>query len=74
MDYYANSSLGPWTVKHESNRPERVVKGKGRVVKKPKSDLKESSDKLKANLTEKKEGESCGKCTDCDCATNTATY
>jgi len=26
MDYYANSSLGPWTVNNELNRPVRIRK------------------------------------------------
>ena len=28
MDFYANSSLGPWTPNHESHRPARVKKSR----------------------------------------------
>ena len=35
MDYYANSSLGPWTVNNEVNRPVRVRKTRTDAGKKP---------------------------------------
>lgn len=33
MDYYANNSLGSWTVNHESNRPPRTTRKKVEVKK-----------------------------------------
>jgi 2-(3-amino-3-carboxypropyl)histidine synthase len=34
MDFYANSALGPWGVNHESHRPVRIRKTRGKIAKK----------------------------------------
>jgi hypothetical protein len=52
MDYYANSSLGIWTVNNEANRPVRVRKPRSNIGKKGSS---ECSDKVQDKLTEEKQ-------------------
>ena len=57
MDFYANSSLGPWTVNNEVNRP---VRGKKKRTE------------LKSNLTSKTDTGGCGPC-GCSSPENKAT-
>ncbi|XP_053313078.1 2-(3-amino-3-carboxypropyl)histidine synthase subunit 1 isoform X2 [Spea bombifrons] len=53
MDFYANQSLGPWTVNHESHRPARVI------TKNPQQRKPRSADECtKAKHCQCKEGES----------------
>ncbi|XP_066295537.1 2-(3-amino-3-carboxypropyl)histidine synthase subunit 1-like [Branchiostoma lanceolatum] len=43
MDFYANASLGPWTVNNEKHRPPRPVRQKRTVTAKPTSSPQESN-------------------------------
>ena len=69
MDFYANSSLGPWTVNNEANRPVALNKKKKVQTQKVlpgthlnKDEQDELSDKRKQEICGLPGGECCGDC------------
>lgn len=62
MDFYANASLGPWTVNNENNRQVSMSRRKNLHTEKI------SSGSINSNLADSKDGcdgestECCGKC------------
>ncbi|XP_074640888.1 2-(3-amino-3-carboxypropyl)histidine synthase subunit 1-like [Tubulanus polymorphus] len=80
MDFYANNSLGAWTVNHESHRPARPARAKlQKTLPNAKrkdepavdtgttADISASVDTSSGISDDTKSKESCGKCDDCDC-------
>ena len=55
MDFYANNSLGPWTVNHESNRPQRVNKNKQKRTQNVTQTTPEVSDGMSSVKTSESE-------------------
>ena len=58
MDFYSNSSLGPWAVNHETHRPVRIRKTRQKVSKKIVEGSVDS--KLESNVSCSKEQTCCG--------------